>query len=191
MIARPHFAESWRSHPAARPFGQRRGFPLHPDDSVVKEQREKKIPSLGRARERAFLNTCKKKSKKYFYFPVFANLGAQEIKRKEIYATGVTSNDDAIFGYQEAWAEYRYKPSIVTGLLNPSVANSLSFWDLANNFGSAPTLSQSFIEQDRTNLARALVTGANGPDFIADFYFDATYVRPMPMYSIPGLIDHH
>lgn len=124
-----------------------------------------------------------------FYFPVFANLGAQEIKNKEIYAN--TSNGDGIFGYQEAWAEYRYKPSIVTGLLNPANANSLSFWNLANNFGSLPTLSKSFIEQDRTNLARALVTGSSGPDFIADFYFDATFVRPMPMYSIPGLIDHH
>ena len=127
-----------------------------------------------------------------FYFPVFANLGAQEIKNKEIYAVGNNNTqNNSVFAYQEAWAEYRYKPSIVTGLLNPSVSPSLSFWDLANNFGSLPTLSQSFIEQDRTNLSRALVTGANGPDFIADFYFDAVYVRPMPMYSIPGLIDHH
>lgn len=132
-----------------------------------------------------------RKHRTEFYFPVFANLGAQEIKVKEIFANGNESNDDAIFGYQEAWAEYRYKPSIVTGLLNPAVTGSLSFWDLANNFGSAPTLSQSFIEQDRNNLARALVTGVNGPDFIADFFFDATYVRAMPMYSIPGLIDHH
>lgn len=133
-----------------------------------------------------------RKTRTDFYFPVFANLGAQEIKNKEIYAVGNNaSQNESVFGYQEAWAEYRYKPSIVTGLLNPSVTGSLSFWDLANNFGSLPTLSQSFIEQDRTNLGRALVTGATGPDFIADFYFDAVYVRPMPMYSIPGLIDHH
>ena len=127
-----------------------------------------------------------------FYFPVFANLGAQEIKRKEIYASAQTGQDpDAIFGYQEAWAEYRYKPSLVTGALNPANSNSLAFWTLANRFGSAPTLSKSFIEQDRTALQDALVSGSAGPDFIADFYFDATYVRPMPMYSIPGLIDHH
>lgn len=126
-----------------------------------------------------------------FYFPVFANLGAQEIKNKEIFATGVSSTDNLPFGYQEAWAEYRYKPNQVSGLLKPSAANSLGFWTLANNFGVAPTLSKSFIEQDRSNLARALVTGLTGPDFIADFYFDCTYVRPMPMYSIPGLIDHH
>ena len=136
-----------------------------------------------------------RKTRTDFYFPVFANLGAQVITNKEIYAQGGSAAtdvaNDAVFGYQEAWAEYRYKPSIVTGLLNPAVSGSLSFWDLANNFGSLPTLSQSFIEQDRSNLARALVTGAAGPDFIADFFFDAVYVRPMPMYSIPGLIDHH
>lgn len=124
-----------------------------------------------------------------FYFPVFANLGAQEIKNKEIYAG--TSSDELPFGYQEAWAEYRYKPSIVTGILNPSRSNSLAFWTLATRFGSLPTLSKSFIEQDRTAIQDALVSGNSGPDFIADFYFDATYVRPMPMYSIPGLIDHH
>jgi len=125
-----------------------------------------------------------------FYFPVFANLGAQEIKNKEIYAQG-SSTDDQVFGYQEAWAEYRYKPSIVTGLLNPNIPNSMAPWTLANRFGALPTLSQSFIEQDRTALSDALVTGSTGPDFIADFFFDAVYVRPMPMYSIPGLIDHH
>ena len=122
-----------------------------------------------------------------FYFPVFANLGAQEIKNKEIFADG-SSSDDGVFGYQEAWAEYRYKPSQVSGILNPSKVNSLGFWTLSNNFASLPTLSKSFIEQDRSNLTRALVTGNSGPDFIADFYFDAVYVRPMPMYSLPGLI---
>ena len=125
-----------------------------------------------------------------FYFPVFANLGAQEVLEKEIYCNA-SSSDANVFGYQEAWAEYRYKPNQVSGLLNPSVANSLGFWTLANNFAAAPTLSASFINQDRSNLSRALSTGSTGPDFIADFYFDATYVRPMPMYSLPGLIDHH
>ncbi len=125
-----------------------------------------------------------------FYFPVFANLGAQDIKRKEIYADG-SANDDIIFGYQEAWAEYRYKPSIATGLMNPNVPNSLDYWTLVNKFATPPTLSQSFIEQDRNNLARALATGSTGPDFIGDFYFEDIAVRPMPTYSIPGLIDHH
>ena len=125
-----------------------------------------------------------------FYWPVFANLGAQEVKLKEIYAQG-TSADDTIFGYQEAWAEYRYKPSIATGLMNPNVTGSLDYWTLTNKFAAAPTLGQTFIEQDRSNLQRALTTGSTGPDFIADFYFVDIAVRPMPMYSIPGLIDHH
>ena len=125
-----------------------------------------------------------------YYWPVFANLGAQEIRNKEIFVQN-NSDDDKVFGYQEAWAEYRYRPSQVSGLLNPAFNNSLSFWTLANKFDALPTLSKSFIEQDRNNIKRALVTGETGPDFIADFYFKATYVRPMPTYSIPGLIDHH
>lgn len=133
-----------------------------------------------------------RKSRTDFYFPVFANLGAQEIKNKEIFAVGNNSSqNEGTFGFQEAWAEYRYKPSIATGLLNPNASNSLGYWTLTNRFSSLPTLSKSFIEQDRTALNDALVTGSTGPDFIADFYFDAVYVRPMPMYSIPGLIDHH
>ena len=131
-----------------------------------------------------------RKSRYDFYFPVFANLGAQDVKLKEIYAQG-TAADDNIFGYQESWAEYRYKPSIVSNVLRANVPNSLGFWSLANNFGAAPTLSQSFIEQDRNALSRALVTGSTGPDFIADFFFRDVAVRPMPVYSIPGLIDHH
>ena len=132
-----------------------------------------------------------RKKREDFYFPVFANLGAQEIKNKEIYASSSNSDNEGIFGYQEAWAEYRYKPSITTGLMNPAVSGSMSYWNLGNNFGALPTLSKSFIEQDRNNIQRCLVSGSGGPDFIADFFFDATYVRPMPMYSIPGLIDHH
>ncbi len=127
-----------------------------------------------------------------FYFPVFANLGAQEIKTKEIFASANVSQNESVFGYQEAWAEYRYKPNQISGIVNPAAqGESLGFWTLANKFDSAPTLSKSFIEQNRNNIQRALVTGSNGPDFIADFYFDSVYVRPMPMYSLPGLIDHH
>lgn len=130
-----------------------------------------------------------RKKRTDFYFPVFANLGAQEIKNKEIYVSN-DANDDKVFGYQEAWAEYRYKPSIVSGILRPSNANYAP-WTLATRFGSLPTLGKTFIEQDRTALNDALITGNNGPDFICDFYFDEVAVRPMPMYSIPGLIDHH
>ena len=124
-----------------------------------------------------------------FYFPVFANLGAQVVKNKEIYAQGgELTNDELVFGYQEAWAEYRYKPSTVTGYLRPNVTG-LGFYTLSNNFAALPTLGQTFIEQDRSNLARAI--GSFDWDFIADFYFKDVAVRPMPLYSIPGLIDHH
>ncbi len=130
-----------------------------------------------------------RKTRYDFYFPVFANLGAQDVKVKELYLN--TPDFDKIFGYQESWSEYRYKPSIASALFRPSVPNSLDFWTLTNNFASKPTLSQTFIEQDRNAISRALVTGANGPDFIADFFFRDIAVRPMPVYSIPGLIDHH
>lgn len=137
------------------------------------------------------INRMWSRSSRYdFYFPVFANLGAQEIKKQEIFAQG-TSVDADNWGYQEAWAEYRYKPSIVTGLLRKNVTGNIGFWTLSNNFGSIPTLGQTFIEQDRGAIKDSLLTGNGGPDFIADFYFQDIAVRPMPMYSIPGLIDHH
>ena len=126
-----------------------------------------------------------------FYMPVFANLGAQDIKRQELFATSDVGGNNVVFGYQEAWAEYRYKPSLVTGLLNPVATGGLKFWTLANRFVSTPTLSQTFVEQGRDCIKDALVTGNNGPDFIADFFFRDIAVRPMPVYSIPGLIDHH
>ena len=133
------------------------------------------------------LNRMFARSGRYdFYFPVFANLGAQDVKNDEIFA-GTAGN----FGYQEAWAEYRYKPSIVSGILNPARSGSLDYWTLAEAFAACPTLGDNFIKEDRANLSRALTTGVSGPDFIADFYFKDVSVRPMPTYSIPGLIDHH
>ena len=122
-----------------------------------------------------------------FYFPVFANLGAQAVKNKEIFVQG-NATDDREFGYQEAWAEYRYKSSSVTGVLRPNITG-LGYWTLANNFAALPTLGQTFIEQDRSNLARAI--GSFDQDFICDYYFRDVAVRPMPLYSVPGLIDHH
>lgn len=138
------------------------------------------------------VNRMWSRKKRYdFYFPVFANLGQQSILNKEIYAQG-TSADDETFGFQEAWAEYRFKPSITTGKLNPNAGASLPYWTLTNKFNALPTLGKVFIEQGRENISRVLTTGDSaGFDFIADFLFDETAVRPMPMYSIPGLIDHH
>ncbi|MCQ2795632.1 MAG: hypothetical protein MJ214_05510 [Bacilli bacterium] len=129
-----------------------------------------------------------RKTRTDYYFPEFANLGAQKILNKEI-RFGGTVGDEEVFGFQEGWAEYRYKPSQVTGILRPNVANSLGYWTLASNFAQTPTLSQSFIEQSRSNILRA--TSDVGFDFICDFAFQDVAVRPMPVYSVPGLIDHH
>ena len=126
-----------------------------------------------------------------YYWPEFANLGAQEIKKKALFLSGTSATDEATFGYQEAWADYRYKPSIVSGVLAPWQSGALDFWTLADKFNSTPTLSTSFLKETRSNLSRCLSTGSTGPDFIADFYFKDTAVRPLPLYSIPGLIDHH
>lgn len=127
-----------------------------------------------------------------FYHPVFANIGAQKVLNKELvsFANGDGLNN-AVFGYQEAWAEYRFLPSHNSGLLNPLRPNSLDYWTLADKYSTRPTLGPTFLKEDRSNLARALVTGSEGPDFIGSFYFKDTVVNPMPLYSIPGFADHH
>jgi hypothetical protein len=125
-----------------------------------------------------------------FYFPAFAHLGEQAILNKEIYATG-TATDDDVFGYQERWAEYRHKPSQITGLFRSTTVGTLDGWHLAQNFTSLPTLNNTFIE-DRPPMERVLAVGssAQGQEFIFDAFFDVKMARPMPMYSVPGLIDH-
>lgn len=125
-----------------------------------------------------------------FYFPVFSHLGEQAIENREIYCDG-TANDDGVFGYQERWAEYRYKPSQVTGYMRSTAAGTLDAWHLAQNFGSVPTLNDTFI-QDNPPIERVVAVGseANGKQFIFDAFFDVDMARPMPMYSVPGLVDH-
>jgi hypothetical protein len=126
-----------------------------------------------------------------FYFPAFAQLGEQAILNKEIYATGDPVQDNGVFGYQERWAEYRYKPSQITGLMRSTAAGTLDGWHFAQNFTALPTLNESFI-QENVPLDRALAVGAaaNGQQFIFDSFFSVRMARPMPMYSVPGLIDH-
>lgn len=132
-----------------------------------------------------------KKDKLDFYWPVLANIGEQPIRMKELYLTG-TSADDNVFGYQEAWAEYRYYPSYCTAEMRSQAPQSLDVWHLADDYQSAPSLSDSWIREDKSNVDRVLaVTSAVSNQFFGDFYFDMTCVRPMPMYSIPGLLDHH
>ncbi len=125
-----------------------------------------------------------------FYFPAFATLGEQAVLNKEIYVQG-TAEDDEVFGYQERWAEYRYKPSQITGLFRSTASGTLDAWHLAQNFGDLPTLNSEFIE-DTPPVERVVAVGAaaNGQQFLFDAFFDIKMARPMPLYSVPGLIDH-
>jgi hypothetical protein len=131
-----------------------------------------------------------RKTRYDYYFPVFAHLGEQPILNKEIYCTGDTT-DDGVFGYQERWAEYRYKPSQITGLFRSTTAGTLDAWHLAQKFTSLPTLNDTFI-RDTPPVDRIVAVGAaaNGKQFLFDAFFDVRMARPMPMYSVPGLIDH-
>ena len=132
-----------------------------------------------------------RKDKFDFYWPVFANIGEQAIKNKEIFAQG-TDKDNEVFGYQEAWAEYRYKPNLVTGEMRSAYAQSLDVWHLADDYSTLPSLSDSWIREDKANIDRVLaVTSAVSNQFFADIYVKNYCTRPMPMYSVPGLIDHH
>lgn len=124
-----------------------------------------------------------------YYWPVLANIGEQAILNKEIYAQG-NAKDNEAFGYQEAWADYRYKPSKVTGLFRSNAKQSLDAWHYAQDYNALPTLSTDWMEQADTEMKRTLAV-QNQPDFIADFYFMNKTTRCMPIYSIPGLIDHH
>lgn len=134
-----------------------------------------------------------------YYWPVFANIGEQAVKNKEIFAQGPAKKDsagavidDQVFGYQEAWADYRYKPSRVTGEMRSQYAQSLDVWHLADDYTALPSLSDSWIREDKTNVDRVLaVTSSVSNQLFADIYIKNRTTRPMPMYSIPGLIDHH
>jgi hypothetical protein len=125
-----------------------------------------------------------------FYFPAFATLGEQAILNKEIYVRG-DANDNSVFGYQERWAEYRYNPSRISSLFRSTAAGTIDGWHLAQRFTSLPTLNSTFI-QDNPPVSRVVAVGAaaNGQQFIFDSFFDVKKARPMPMYSVPGLIDH-
>lgn len=126
-----------------------------------------------------------------YFWPVFANLGEQAIKNREIYAQG-NAQDDEVFGYQEAWADYRYKPNRVSGEMRSAYAQSLDVWHLADDYSTLPKLSDEWIREDAGTLNRVLAVQDNKADqFFADIYVQNRCTRPMPMYSVPGLIDHH
>lgn len=124
-----------------------------------------------------------------FYFPAFANLGEQTILNKEIYCRG-DANDNLVFGYNERWAEYRYNPSMITGLFRSTASGTIDPWHLAQKFTALPTLNTTFI-QDTPPVSRVVAVGAaaNGQQFIFDSFFHNQMARPMPLYSVPGLID--
>ena len=124
-----------------------------------------------------------------YYWPEFANLGNQSILNKEIMLQG-TSADEQVFGYQEAWAEYRYMPDIVTGEMRSSYSQSLDIWHWADDYATLPTLGSDWIDETKDNIARTLAVQSHD-QFMGDFYFNCIMTRPMPLYSVPGLIDHH
>lgn len=125
-----------------------------------------------------------------YYFPAFAMLGEQAVLNKEIYVTG-TATDEGVFGYQERWSEYRHNPSEITGLFRSTAAGTIDPWHLAQHFTTLPTLNDQFI-RDTPPVDRIVAVGdeANGQQFIMDMFFDTIAARPLPMYSVPGLIDH-
>lgn len=126
-----------------------------------------------------------------YYWPEFANIGEMAVLNKEIYAQG-TAQDDEVFGYQEAWADYRYKPSRVSGEMRSQYAQSLDVWHLADDYSKLPSLSDNWIREDPTPINRVLAVSDNvANQFFCDIYVQNYTTRNMPLYSIPGLIDHH
>jgi hypothetical protein len=126
-----------------------------------------------------------------YYWPVFANIGEQAVLNKEIFAQGSTK-DNEVFGYQEAWSDYRYKPNRVTGEMRSAYDQSLDVWHLADDYASLPSLSDSWIREDKNTVDRVLAVKSTVSDqLFADIYVSNRATRPMPMYSVPGLIDHH
>ena len=122
--------------------------------------------------------------------PVLAHLGEQAVLRKEIYATGVpgVNDDDKVFGYQERFGEYRYGQSLITGKFRSTYSTPLDMWHLAQEFGSAPTLGKTFIEENPP-VGRVIAVPSE-PEFLLDSYIECRTTRALPMYGVPGLMDH-
>lgn len=120
-----------------------------------------------------------------YYVPAFANLGEQPVKKKEIMLTG-TATDEETFGYQEAWADYRMKPNRVSGLMRSNATGTLDFWHYADNYNTVPTLSQEWMSEGKTEIARTLIV-QNEPQFFGAIRVANKTTRCMPLYSVPGL----
>lgn len=134
-----------------------------------------------------------------YYWPVLANIGEMGIRNSEIFAQGRAKTDsdgniidDQVFGYQEAWYDYRYKPNRISGQMRSQYAQSLDSWHLGDDYQSLPYLSDSWIREDNSNIDRVIaVTSQLAHQFFGDIYVQDRVIQPMPLYSIPGLIDHH
>ena len=120
-----------------------------------------------------------------YYVPQFANLGEQPVKKKEIYLTGAKT-DEETFGYQEAWADYRMKPNRVSGLMRSNAKGTLDFWHYADNYTAVPTLSQEWMAEGKSEIARTLIV-QNEPQFFGAIRVANKTTRRMPLYSVPGL----
>ncbi|QRV61796.1 major capsid protein [Microvirus sp.] len=122
-----------------------------------------------------------------YYDPMLANLGEQAVLNQEIYAQG-NATDTEVFGYQEAWADYRYRTNMVTSEMRSTYKQTLDAWHYADKYSKLPKLSSSWIKEGTENIDRTLaVQSSNSHQFICNFYFDQTWTRPMPIYSVPGL----
>jgi len=134
------------------------------------------------------LNKMWSRSTKYdFYWPALSHLGEQAVLNKEIYAQN-TAADENVFGYQERWAEYRYAPSMITGKMRSVDPTSLDVWHLSQDFSELPVLNKDFIEENMP--IERVVAVVDEPTFTFDAYFEISATRPMPVYSVPGLVDH-
>jgi len=122
------------------------------------------------------------------YWPALSHIGEQAVLSKEIYCTGVSADDDDVFGYQERYGEYRYKPSKITGLLRSQAASTLDIWHLSQDFATRPTLNQVFMDEDPPLDRISAVT--TQPNFVFDSFIDLKCARPMPLFGVPGMIDH-
>jgi len=123
-----------------------------------------------------------------FYWPALSHIGEQAVLQKEIFASGVSADDDKVFGYQERYAEYRYKPSQITGEFRSNYAQSLDSWHLSQDFANAPVLDEQFIIENPP-IDRVIAVPTE-PHFLFDSYIQMRCTRPMPVYGVPGLIDH-
>ena len=125
-----------------------------------------------------------------FYWPALSHLGEQAILNKEIYAVGSAdlAQDEDVFGYQERYAEYRYKPSLITGQFRSTYSTPLDMWHLSQEFGAPPTLGPTFIEVNPP--IDRIIAVPSEPQFLLDSYIECKCTRALPMYGVPGLMDH-